>query len=72
MYADQQDAVVEVRPGVRPDHGNVRGAAHLKRVGCTGAVKPRKAGGAAVCRAGRLEAAVLVDAEQLDGAATVP
>ena len=72
MDAYQQDAVVAARRGVRPEHCNVHVAAHLEHVGGAGAVERREAAGAAVGRAGRLKAAVLVDADQLDGAVAVP
>ena len=67
--AGQQDAAAVAD---RPDHGGVRVAAHLEHVDGAGAVEPRKAARAAVCRAGRPEGAVLVDADQLEGAVVVP
>ena len=70
--AGKQHALVVGRYAWRPDHGNMQAAAHLERVGGDGAVERREAAGAAVGRAGRLEGAVLVDADQLDGAVAVP
>ena len=65
--ARQLDAVV----GMPCGHHCVHVAAHLKGVDCGGAIEDVEAVGAVGRRAGRLEGAVSVDADQLDAAAYI-
>ena len=70
MDACQQDAVFLARHSAR-GHGNVHGAPHLEHIGTVGAVEQAEASGAVGNRAGRLEGAVPVDADQQDAVVEV-
>ena len=65
--ARKMDAVV----GMPCGHHCVHAAAHLERVDGAGAIEDVEAAGSVGRRAGRLERAVTVDADQLDAAAHI-